>query len=177
MPPDQVGQHPPRNGVRYRGAVQIGAIQHEPFDLAAIRDRAERPPFGDPRLRHVGHYDGTPPQAEALSLNDPTRGRRPAGRDTALVVYGNASVLEKADIPEDVSVMGFDNWQVLTSGSRPRLTSVDMNLTHLGRQAGLRMLAAHSFATFAKNVIKHRIDRTRPRSKHRPTTSERPGPG
>ena len=45
---------------------------------------AERPPFGDPRLRWIGHYDGTPPQAEALALADPARGRRPVGRDTAL---------------------------------------------------------------------------------------------
>jgi quercetin dioxygenase-like cupin family protein len=62
------------------------------FDLAAFAQRAERPPFGDPRLRYVGHYDGTPPQAEALALNDPARGRRPAGRDTALVVYSGISV-------------------------------------------------------------------------------------
>ncbi len=62
------------------------------FDLAAFAARAERPPFGDPRLRFVGHYDGTPPQAEALALDDPARGRRPAGRDTALVVYSGISV-------------------------------------------------------------------------------------
>jgi quercetin dioxygenase-like cupin family protein len=64
----------------------------EPFDLEALAGVAERPPFGDPRLRYVGHYAGTPPQAEALALNDPTRGRRPAGRDTALVVYSGISV-------------------------------------------------------------------------------------
>jgi quercetin dioxygenase-like cupin family protein len=63
-----------------------------PFDLEAVAARAERPPFGDPRLRYVGHYEGTPPQAEALALNDPARGRRPAGRDTALVVYSGISV-------------------------------------------------------------------------------------
>jgi len=63
-----------------------------PFDLAAFAARCERPPFGDPRLRHVGHYDGTPPQAEALALDDAARGRRPAGRDTALVVYSGISV-------------------------------------------------------------------------------------
>jgi quercetin dioxygenase-like cupin family protein len=63
-----------------------------PFDLDAFAERAERPPFGDPRLRYVGHYEGTPPQAEALALNDPARGRRPAGRDTALVVYSGISV-------------------------------------------------------------------------------------
>ncbi len=63
-----------------------------PFDVEAFAERAERPPFGDPRLRYVGHYEGTPPQAEALALNDPARGRRPAGRDTALVVYSGISV-------------------------------------------------------------------------------------
>jgi quercetin dioxygenase-like cupin family protein len=64
----------------------------EPFELGAFAARALRPPFGDPRLRHVGHYDGTPPQAEALALTDPARGRQPAGRDTALVVYSGISV-------------------------------------------------------------------------------------
>lgn len=64
----------------------------DPFDLEALAAAAVPPPFGDPRLRHVGHYDGTPPQAEALALTDPARGRRPAGRDTALVVYSGISV-------------------------------------------------------------------------------------
>lgn len=64
----------------------------EAFDLAAMSAAATRPPFGDPRLRWIGHYDGTPPQAEALALDDPARGRRPAGRDTALVVYSGISV-------------------------------------------------------------------------------------
>ena len=62
------------------------------FDLAAFDARAERPPFGDPRLRLVGHYAGTPPQADALRLDDPARGRRPAGMDTALTVYSGISV-------------------------------------------------------------------------------------
>jgi quercetin dioxygenase-like cupin family protein len=64
----------------------------EPFDLPALDAAAARPPFGDPRLRYVGHYAGTPPQAEALALADPARGRSPAGRDTALVVYSGISV-------------------------------------------------------------------------------------
>jgi len=63
-----------------------------PFDLAAFAARAVRPPFGDPRLRFVGHYAGTPPQAEALRLDDPARGRRPAGMDTALLAYSGISV-------------------------------------------------------------------------------------
>jgi quercetin dioxygenase-like cupin family protein len=40
----------------------------------------------------VGHYDGTPPQAEALAVADPARGRQPAGMDTALLAYSGISV-------------------------------------------------------------------------------------
>jgi len=64
----------------------------EPFELGAIDAAAARPPFGDPRLRLVGHYDGTPPQAEALALVDRARGRRPAGMDTAILAYSGISV-------------------------------------------------------------------------------------
>ena len=35
-------------------------------------------------------------------------------------------------VPGQVSVMGFDNWEVLTSGARPPLTSVDMNFEMIG---------------------------------------------
>jgi quercetin dioxygenase-like cupin family protein len=62
------------------------------LDISALNRRAARPPFGEPTLRWVGHYDGTPPQAEALRLDDPARGRRPAGMDTALLAYSGISV-------------------------------------------------------------------------------------
>jgi len=64
----------------------------EPLDLDQFAARCQRPPFGDPRVRYVGHYAGTPPQAEALRLEDPARGRRPAGMDTALLAYSGISV-------------------------------------------------------------------------------------
>ena len=53
---------------------------------------AERPAFGAPTTRWVGHYDGTPPQLEALALKDTARGRAPAGMDTALLAYSGISV-------------------------------------------------------------------------------------
>jgi quercetin dioxygenase-like cupin family protein len=61
-------------------------------DLAAMDAAAKRPPFGDPTLRLVGHYDGTGPQLETLRVKDEARGRASAGRDTALVVYSGISV-------------------------------------------------------------------------------------
>lgn len=39
------------------------------------------------------------------------------------------------DVPSDVAVVGFDNWEVLTTNSRPELTSIDPNLQQLGREA------------------------------------------
>ncbi len=53
---------------------------------------AVRPPFGDPTLRLVGHYEGTPPQLEALRIADRPRDRAPAGMDTALLAYSGISV-------------------------------------------------------------------------------------
>ena len=62
------------------------------LDPAAMDAAARRPPWGDPTLRLVGHYDGTPPQAEALAVQDPARGRAPAGMDTAILAYSGISV-------------------------------------------------------------------------------------
>ncbi|MDR1712230.1 MAG: LacI family transcriptional regulator [Propionibacteriaceae bacterium] len=46
------------------------------------------------------------------------------------------------EVPGDVAVMGHDNWEVLASGARVPLTSVDMNLEQLGRRAATRLAEA-----------------------------------
>lgn len=43
-------------------------------------------------------------------------------------------------VPGDVSVVGFDNWEIVARETRPPLTTVDMNLKELGRQAGLALV-------------------------------------
>jgi LacI family transcriptional regulator len=43
-------------------------------------------------------------------------------------------------VPDDVAVIGFDNWDVMTEAARPPLTSVDMNLDALGREAGASLV-------------------------------------
>jgi LacI family transcriptional regulator len=57
---------------------------------------------------------------------------------------------EKAlSVPDDVAIVGFDNWDVMTDATRPLLTSVDMNLGALGSEAGaalLGMIAGESLA-------------------------------
>lgn len=44
-------------------------------------------------------------------------------------------------VPQDVSVVGFDNWEIVAAQTRPPLTTVDMGLKELGRAAGLTVLA------------------------------------
>jgi undecaprenyl-diphosphatase len=44
-------------------------------------------------------------------------------------------------------------------------------------RAGLRMLAAHTLATLAKDMVKRRVDRTRPRSSRKPGKDQKPRPG
>jgi LacI family transcriptional regulator len=43
-------------------------------------------------------------------------------------------------VPGQVSIVGFDNWDVMAEGARPPLTSIDMNLKALGREAGERLI-------------------------------------
>ena len=60
------------------------------------------------------------------------------------IARGAADILREAGrrVPEDVALVGYDNWDVMVSASRPPLTSVDMNLEELGRAAGAELLAA-----------------------------------
>ena len=43
-------------------------------------------------------------------------------------------------VPESVSIVGFDNWQILAEATRPALTTIDLNLKELGREAGRRLM-------------------------------------
>ena len=43
-------------------------------------------------------------------------------------------------VPDDVAVVGFDNWEIFAIATRPPLSTVDMGLLDLGRQAGLTLL-------------------------------------
>ncbi len=44
-------------------------------------------------------------------------------------------------VPDDIAIVGFDNWSVMTIECRPPLTSVDMNMRELGCAAAQRLLA------------------------------------
>lgn len=46
------------------------------------------------------------------------------------------------EVPDDIAVIGFDNWEILAGGARPPLTSIDMNLEEVGRAAARALFAA-----------------------------------
>jgi LacI family transcriptional regulator len=58
------------------------------------------------------------------------------------IARGAADALRERGIgvPEAVAIVGFDNWEVMTLAARPPLSSIDMNLSALGREAGERLL-------------------------------------
>lgn len=58
------------------------------------------------------------------------------------IARGVADALREMGIgvPDAVSLVGFDNWEIIAGATRPPLTSVDMNLCELGREGGRRML-------------------------------------
>jgi LacI family transcriptional regulator len=75
-------------------------------------------------------FDGRPETPDALFCgNDQiARGAAEALRDRGI------------SVPNEVSIVGFDNWDVMAEGARPPLTSVDMNLKALGQEAGERLI-------------------------------------
>jgi LacI family transcriptional regulator len=60
------------------------------------------------------------------------------------IARGVADALREAGrrVPEEVGIVGVDNWEVMAEGSRPPLTTVDLNLTELGHAAATKLLRA-----------------------------------
>jgi LacI family transcriptional regulator len=60
------------------------------------------------------------------------------------IARGAADTLreEGRRVPEDVAVIGYDNWDTMALASRPPLTTIDMDLPEIGRIAALRLLDA-----------------------------------
>ncbi len=56
-------------------------------------------------------------------------------------------------VPVDVSVVGFDNWDVMAEAARPTLTTVDPRLVRLGRLSASRLLAAIDGSELGSGVV------------------------
>jgi LacI family transcriptional regulator len=75
-------------------------------------------------------FDGAGPPPDAIVC----------GNDQ--IARGIADGLRERGInaPGAVSIVGFDNWAIVAEATRPALTSIDMNLKELGREAGRRLM-------------------------------------
>lgn len=88
------------------------------------------------------------------------------------LVAADAVVADAAEPLRDTPAMRALGW-LSDAGDQPPLRLLCGALIAAGllrgdarqARAGLRMLAAHEVATFAKSFVKHRVDRTRPRSR------------
>lgn len=60
------------------------------------------------------------------------------------IARGVADIFRESgvDMPADIAIMGFDNWEIIAEACRPPLTTVDMNLREVGRLAANALLEA-----------------------------------
>lgn len=94
-----------------------------------------------------------------------------AGADFDAVVCGNDQIARGVldslrengiRVPEDVAVIGFDNWDVMVEASRPPLSSVDLSLQEVGRVAAQTLIdsiAAGSVEPGVRRVACHLVPR------------------
>ena len=60
------------------------------------------------------------------------------------IARGVAEMLRElgSRVPDDISLVGFDNWTVMAEAAQPPLTTIDMNLPEVGRMAAEVLLSA-----------------------------------
>lgn len=61
---------------------------------------------------------------------------------------------EGVRVPDDVALVSFDNWEILVTGARPQLTSIDMDFETIGRLAAQRLFDA-LHGEMGSGVISH----------------------
>lgn len=122
-----------------------------PWDFNAVRKRAKG--FTDVLAEH-----GLRPEGElmarfwceswgsdavhALLATAPDLDAVYCGSD--LLARGVADALREAgrSVPDDVAIVGTDNWELIAEATRPPLTTVDMNMAQVGSRAAEALVSA-----------------------------------
>lgn len=80
--------------------------------------------------------------AEAVLRTAPDTDALFCGNDQ--IARGAADTLRERGvrIPDDIAIVGYDNWDAMALAARPPLTTIDMDLGEIGRIAALHLLAA-----------------------------------
>lgn len=133
-----------------RRIAHIGGPRH--FEAVQLRHRGYLAGLAGARLAADPDHHVSGPWSEAWGreavarLFDGTSGTaRPDGLfcGNDQIARGALEALRDRDIavPGEVAVVGFDNWAVMAEAARPQLSSIDMNLSALGQEAGRLLLA------------------------------------
>jgi LacI family transcriptional regulator len=145
LPDDRQGARLAADWLRGLGRQRIVHVTGPETHLAA-RSRAEgyREVVGEPGTVLFGQWSerfgheavaalwsapGAPPDGICCGSDQIARGVVDALRERGVAV------------PDAVSVVGFDNWEIVAEATRPPLTTIDMNLKQLGQEAGRMILA------------------------------------
>jgi LacI family transcriptional regulator len=150
LPDDEGGARLATSHLASLGRKRIAHITGpERFEAVLLRHRGYAEALSEARLqaRPSDYLPGTWSEAwgrDAVGILFDGRKSTPdgifCGNDQ--IARGAADALRERgiDVPRQVAIVGFDNWDVMTNAARPQLTSVDMNLKELGRQAGESLL-------------------------------------
>jgi LacI family transcriptional regulator len=112
-----------RDGYR-KTLAEAGLTEPEGYYLPGVWSEG----WGREAVAHLLNARREPPDAIFCGNDQIARGVADALRERGL------------GVPDTVSLVGFDNWEIIADATRPPLTSVDMNLVELGREGGRRML-------------------------------------
>jgi len=109
----------------YRAALgAAGLAEPEGFYLPGVWSEG----WGREAVAELLRSRREPPDAVFCGNDQIARGAVDALRERGVIV------------PDAVAIVGFDNWEIMADATRPPLTSVDMNLRELGREAGATLL-------------------------------------
>ena len=125
------------------GRTRIAHISGDPT-YAAAQDRAVGvaealaaaglPPVGEVMYSEWSEHWGRDAMAVILAQHPDVDGVVCASDQIARGALDTIRDMGKRT-PEDIAVLGFDNWEIFAANSRPGLTSIDANLQQLGRAA------------------------------------------
>lgn len=115
--------------LRARGWIEaLTECGHQPWGPAIYGDWSERHGFDMAHQIFGTKRTGPPPDAVFCGNDQIARG----------LIDGLTALGIR--VPDDVAIVGFDNWEIFAQAARPPLTTIDMGLLELGRRAGLTLL-------------------------------------
>ena len=149
LPDDEGGGHLAGSHLASLGRKRIAHITG-PSRFAAVRDRraglgaamrAAGSPL-DPRLTLMGDWSEDWGRTAIGRLLEANLSFDAVFCGSDQIARGVADSLRDAGlrVPDDVALIGYDNWEIIAAATRPPLTTIDPCLHDLGKMAALRLL-------------------------------------